>query len=159
MADLNQFSTFDPKKALASDLVPEGEYLIQVPPLKLMHSRMGDSSRLFGMAKIVGPMGSKAIGRQLPLSFTMDHPNETATNIGHRQLAQLLKAAGKPDTKNTDDISGARVLVKVTVRPASEDGRFEAQNQVAGFRPDPGAPQKSAQPAGSAGFDETQIPF
>ncbi len=159
MADLNSFSSFDPKKALESDLVPEGEYLIQVPPLKTMHSRTGDSSRLFGMAKIVGPMGIKQIGRQLPLSFTMEHHNETAVNIGHRQLAQLLKAAGKPDAKNTDEIAGSRVFAKVTIRPASEDGRFEAQNDVKGFRPDPASPVKAAQPAPAANFDPSTIPF
>lgn len=157
MADLNSFS-FDNKKALESNLVPDGEYLIQIPPLQTKYGSRGDSSRLSGMAKIVGPIGIKEIGRQVPLDFTMENSNPEAVKIGHRQLAQMLKAAGKPDAKNTDEVSGSRVLAKVKIRPASDDGQFEARNQVVGFRPDPGTPQR-AQAAAPAKFDESQIPF
>lgn len=157
MADLNSFS-FDNKKALESNLVPDGEYLIQIPPLQTKHGKNGDSSWLSGMAKIVGPIGIKEIGRQVPLDFTMENSNPDAVKIGHRQLAQMLKAAGKPDAKNTDEVSGSRVFAKVKIRPASDDGRFEAKNQVIGFRPDPASPVKATQPA-PANFDPSTIPF
>jgi hypothetical protein len=157
----NSGPKFDHAEASKANVLPEGDYLIQVPPFTLVHKKDGSSSWLSGMALVLATPSNKYVGRRFQMSFTMEHDNEDAQRIGHRQFAQLAKACGFADgVEDSDQLTGHRVwcALRVTV---GNDG--VERNQIRSFKPEndakkekPAASPASA-PAPSAGPDG--IPF
>lgn len=155
MVNTNKLS-FDFKKAGAADLLPKGDYLIRLPVLTLAYSKDGGSSRLTGMALVVGGNHPEWVGKRFGISFTMEHPNEDAQRIGHRQLAQCMRAAGFADgCDDTDQLGGRQVWVTLDVREGKNG--YEPSNTIKSFRPyeAPKQPSANAPTGGNPG----DIPF
>ena len=98
---------------------------------------------------------SDPAGRRVWSNYNVRNANSAAETIGRQQLAELLRAIGRPKLGDTDELLGSAVSIKVKIREAS--GGYDASNEVAGSKsldgaapPAPAAAAKAASPAKAA---------
>jgi hypothetical protein len=94
--------------------------------------------------------GSDPAGRKVWSNYNVRNANSAAETIGRQQLAELLRAIGKPKLGDTDELIGSAVSIKVKVREAANG--YDASNEVAGSKSLDGAapPAPAAAPKASA---------
>ena len=77
---------------------------------------------------VVGPEHRTLIAR-----FNIDNPNQQAVEIAQRKLASFVRAAGKTAIRDTDELIGVHVRMRLTLEEAREG--YRASNEVAAFAP------------------------
>ena len=73
-------------------------------------------------------------GRLIFSTFVYGHPKELVANIARGQMAKIAQVA-EINPMNADDFAGARVGIKLAVRPAA--GQYPASNDVKAIGPVP----------------------
>jgi hypothetical protein len=94
----------------------------------------------------------ESAGRNVWDRLTVHHHNETAKKIARGKLNKVQQCVGRPACQNTDELIGLPLMLKLKVRPATE--QYEASNEVADYRPMGGVVPTSVpsqQPVGAAG--------
>ena len=120
------------------ELLPAGWYSATITGAEVRATKNGTGSYLRVEFTVSDPAGRKVWS-----NYNVRNANSAAETIGRQQLAELLRAIGKPRLGDTDELLGSAVSIKVKVREAS--GGYDASNEVAGSKAlDGGAPPAPA---------------
>ena len=132
------------------ELLPAGWYSATITGAEVKQTKTGTGSYLKVEFTVSDPAGRKVWS-----NYNVRNANSAAETIGRQQLAELLRAIGKPKLGDTDELIGSAVSIKVKVRAAS--GEYEASNEVSGSKaidgaapPAPVAAPKAAAPTKAA---------
>lgn len=123
------------------DPIPDGWYDVTIVKADLKATQKG-GEMLNIRYDVTGPTHQ---GRVLFGGLNIRNANPTAEKIGLQQFGELMAACGLARVKDTDELIGRRLAVKVRTQPA-RDG-YDARNEIKGFRalegsqmPKPSAP-------------------
>lgn len=137
-----------PEDDRSFDLIPAGDYLMQVIESDLIETKSGSGHILKLTCEILeGPNTN----RRVWINLNIRNQNPQAQQIAQRDLADLCIAVGVASLRNSDDLHFKPFIGKVKIKPA-KDG-FDAQNTVSRFKAMGGAPptqpaqRQTAQPA------------
>ena len=109
------------------ELLPAGWYSATITGAEVRATKNGTGSYLRVEFTVSAPAG-----RRVWSNYNVRNQNSAAETIGRQQLAELLRAIGKPRLGDTDELLGSAVSIKVKVREAS--GGYDASNEVAGSK-------------------------
>lgn len=140
--------TFDasevPVAERSFELLPAGWYSATITGAEVRATKNGTGSYLRVEFTVADPAG-----RRVWSNYNVRNANSAAETIGRQQLAELLRAVGKPRLGDTDELLGSAVSIKVKVREAANG--YDASNEVAGSKaldgaapPAPTAPKAAA---------------
>jgi hypothetical protein len=144
--DLNlDFATdaVEPQKAF--EPLPPGRYRVGVRKVSIKPTKAGNGKRLNVELVVVD---GDCKGRVVFHGLNIQHATPQAQEIGRRELAGLLLAAGMPGARDMAQLVGVEVVATLKVRPA-RDG-YDASNEVRGYEPCSGSTQTSTPPASAA---------
>ena len=85
-------------------------------------------------------------GRVVFGNLNIKNPNPTAEKIGREQLGEIMRAIGLATVKDTDQLIGGQLMIKLDVR---ESDQYGASNDVKSFKSTGSAPPKAAPTAAS----------
>jgi hypothetical protein len=130
------------------ELLPAGWYTATITGAEVRQTKTGTGSYLRVEFTVADPAGRKVWS-----NFNVRNQNSAAETIGRQQLAELLRAVGKPRLGDTDELIGSTASIKVKVREAANG--YDASNEVSGSKSlDGAAPPaptaKAAAPAKAA---------
>ena len=132
------------------ELLPAGWYSATITGAEVRATKNGTGSYLRVEFTVADPAGRKVWS-----NYNVRNANSAAETIGRQQLAELLRAIGKPKLGDTDELLGSAVSIKVKVREAANG--YDASNEVAGSKsldgaapPAPAASVKTTAPAKAA---------
>jgi hypothetical protein len=111
------------------ELIPVGWYMAEIEKAEVKKTKDGSGSYLKLVHSIVG---EKYSGRKLFHNITLTNNNQTAVDIGMRDLEALRLASELATISDTSDLIGKIMEIRVVVKPAKGD--FEADNDVKGWR-------------------------
>ena len=109
--------------------LPEGWYPVQITGAELKETKAGTGQYIKVEYTVVG---DNYQGRKVWGMLNIVNPNETAENIGRKQLNQLMAATALDSVQDTDEFVGKTLNIKLKIKPAS--GEYEASNDVKGFK-------------------------
>lgn len=149
MAFLGQ--TFDASAVEPSaprELLPPGEYLVQIVQSEMKATRAGTGQMLaLEMDIIDGPHS----GRKLWDNLNLVNPNPQAVEIAQRTLSAICHAVGQMQVIDSEQLHFKPMLAVVEVIPAGTDKkgytREKPENKVKGYKAASGqAPARAAGP-------------
>jgi hypothetical protein len=119
--DMPQESTFAP--------LPAGWYQASIKAVELKTSNAGTSTYMNIQYSILGPthQGRAVFGM---CGVTNNDPEKESTS--RYFMGQLMRAAGLQKLTDTDQLIGANLEIKLTVRPKTEE--YDASNNVKEYR-------------------------
>lgn len=122
------------------DLIPAGWYAATVTGAESRGTKSGTGKYLRIEFTLADPAGRKVWS-----NFNVKNDNPAAETIGRQQLAEVVRAIGKKTIRDTDELLGCVLSVKVKIRDAANG--YEASNEVAAAKALEGsAPPKAAAP-------------
>lgn len=139
------------QKAVSFDPIPAGQYNVIVDDMTDERSQTGGVYYKVEMTVLDGEFEGRKIFdninvRVVPKPGADPSKSKIAEEIGKRTIGQLLVAAGKPLAKDSAEVVGAqlRIRVKVDAKPG-----FDPKNRVTEYKPiggtaAPAAPQSTA---------------
>jgi hypothetical protein len=119
------------------DPLPAGFYNATIANAELKTAKSG-GQYLNVRYDITGPSHA---GRVVFGMVNLTNPNQRAEEIGRQQLGELMRAIGLDTLKDSDQLIGGRLKIKLTVE---ESEQYGTQNRVGGYRSDDSAPAASA---------------
>ena len=137
MAFLGEEYDFDslPQGEVANyEPLPAGWYNATIAQAELKQTKTGTGEYIKIRYDITGPTHE---GRVVFGNLNIKNASQKAEQIGRQQFRELL-AATNLRVRDTDELVGARLTIKLEIRAASE--QYAAQNEVRGFKAAPGAP-------------------
>jgi len=148
---LDEVIRFDelPDNELA--VIPAGWYTATIAEAEIKSAKRSDGQYLSVRYTVLGPTHQ---GRSVYGNVTLRNASETATRIGRAQLKELMGAAGLAQLADTDQLVGATLQVRVTVR---DDPQYGQSNEVKGWKPAGGQPP-ALSPAVSPASTPAQTP-
>ena len=131
MAFLNEtFRAADlPQSDRNFEPLPAGWYNASITSAELTPTKAGDGAYIKVRYDITGPTHQ---GRVVFGNINIRNKNPDAERIGRQQLGELMLAIGLAEVRDTDELIGANIGVKLKIRPAQGD--WEASNDVSGFK-------------------------
>lgn len=130
MANIADFSRMaDELPEQEYEPVPEGVYNADIEKAELKDTKNGTGQYINLQLKIIGPMSA---GRVVFAMINIKNANPKAEEIGLRQLKELRTACGIATLRDTDELIGRTVKIKVKVNP-EKDG-YKASNSVASYQ-------------------------
>jgi hypothetical protein len=116
---------------------------VRISESGINNTKAGTGQYIKNRMDVIGPTHS---GRVIFSNLNIRNPNPKAEEIGRQQLGDLLRAAGIASLTDTDQLVGAVVQVKLSVK---EDEQYGAGNEVKAYKATDGsaAPMPSSQPA------------
>ena len=109
--------------------LPEGWYTAQVAEVSDHQTKAGNGRYIKVRYDIQGPTHS---GRVVFGNINYQNANEVAERIGRQQIGKLATAAGITQLRDSDQLVGATVQIKLTIRKSEEYGD---SNDVKAFKP------------------------
>ena len=155
MAQLNEvFNVADvPESQRSYEPLPDGWYTAHISNAELCATKAGTGQYIKVRYDVTGPTHQ---GRIVFGNFNVRNPNPKAEEIGREQLRDLCLAVGINTVKDTDQLVGSVVAIKVATR--KQEG-YEPSNEVKGWkaieggsmpRPAQAKPQSQPPAAGSS---------
>lgn len=129
-----------PKSDRSFEPVPDGWYDVTITEADVKETNAGTGTYIKLRYDITGPAHS---GRVVFGNINNSNPNPKAEEIGNQQLGELMRATGLSRLKDTDQLIGKRLTVKLTTQKSEQYGD---KNEVKGYRSN-----GSAQPAAAPG--------
>lgn len=128
------------------DALPAGWYQAKITDADLRDTKAGNGQYIAVRYDIVGPSHQ---GRVVWGNLNIKNPNPKAEEIGRQQLAELMGAIGLAKVRDTDQLIGGELSIKLAVRQSEQYGD---SNDVKGYKSITGspAPGPSAQAAPAA---------
>ena len=123
------------------DPVPAGDYTAIVTNSEMKPNKAGTGEYLSLTFQIAD---GEHEGRFVWANLNLVHPNEKAVAIARAELAGLCKAVGVLNPKDSADLHGKPVLIRVVL---DKDRDGNPRNVVKGFKPAASQPAKPAAPA------------
>lgn len=133
------------------DPIPAGKYLVVISGSEIKDTSTGKGKYLQLVYDVVDGEFS---GRKLFDRLNLVNENETAQKIAQQALSAICRAVGVMHPKDTGELHDKPFVVKVIIRPATE--QYQASNQIKGYESKDGTPlseKKAAAPA-TKGADE-----
>lgn len=119
------------------DPLPPGFYNASITEVTLETAKSG--GKYFKVRyDITGPTHA---GRVVFGNINVKNANQRAEEIGRQQLGELMRAIGLDTLKDSDQLIGGRLKIKLTVE---ESEQYGTQNRVGGYRSDDTAAAPSA---------------
>lgn len=127
------------------DPLPAGWYNATISQADLTTTKAGNGQYIKIRYDITGPTHQ---GRVVFGNLNIKNPNVTAEEIGRQQLGDLMRAIGLARVKNTDQLIGGNLQIKLSIRA---DEGYEPSNDVKGYKTAGGgtAKQNTQSPAES----------
>ena len=119
--DYEPMGTFDP--------IPVGEYLVIISASEIKETQSGDGKYLQLVYDVVD---GEYHGRKLFDRLNLINKNETAQKIAQQALSAICRAVGVMSPKDTNELHDKPFIVKVGIRPATEN--YQATNQIKGYK-------------------------
>jgi hypothetical protein len=120
------------------DLLPAGWYAATITGAESRDTKSGTGKYLRIEFTLADPAGRKVWN-----NYNVKNDNPAAESIGRQQLAEVVRAIGKKAVRDTDELRGCVLSIKVKVREAANG--YEASNEVAAAKALEGsAPTKAA---------------
>ncbi|WP_089177118.1 DUF669 domain-containing protein [Bosea sp. AS-1] len=149
MADLADVfgSDFDPTSVpedeRSFDLLPAGDYVMQIIESELKPKDNGDCGLNLTIEIIDGPFANRKIWDWLNIR----HSNPQAQSIAQRALADLCLATGVQGLRDSEELHFKPFIGTVKINPAK--GNYEASNGIKRYKPmsGGGAPRQAPAPA------------
>lgn len=124
-----QFSTDSlPESDNNFDPVPAGWYTVRIMSAEVKNTKAGNGQYISVRYDIVAPSFQ---GRVVWGNLNIKNPNAEAERIGRQQLGDLMRASGLKTLSDTDQLMGATLQVKVTVK---DDPVYGPGNEIKGFK-------------------------
>jgi len=111
------------------DLLEADWYPAQLEKSEIKRTKADDGSYLSLMFKIID---GKAKGRTVFTNLNLDNPNPVAVEIAERNFSALCHAVGVLVVKDTKQLHGKPLAIKVGISPA--EGKYDASNDIKGYR-------------------------
>ena len=124
--------TFDANQVDPSnsyEVIAAGWYPAQLEKSEMKKTKAGDGSYLSLMFKI---LDGESKGRTIFTNLNLDNPNPVAVEIAERNFSSLCHATGVLVVKDTEQLHGKPVEIKVGISPA--EGKYDASNDIKGYR-------------------------
>ena|SRR5690625_246092 len=120
---------FDPSQYKDQDNtpLPPGDYIVEVEKAEVRKTKNKQGLGCNVTFDVVGP---EYTGRKLFNWFNLRHANEQAEEIGQREFASLCKACGVPMIKDSDELLGKKLTVRVRI-----DKRDRDSNDISSYKP------------------------
>lgn len=150
MADLNgAFDSNDYEPNVPFELIPAGTYVMRIVGSEIKQAKSDASASYlkFEMEMDENHHPDMA-GRKVWDNLNLWNANAKTVQIANATLSAICRAAGKPIIRDTEELHGSVLLVKISVKPA--EGQFEAQNRVRGYLPLDGGTTAAAPAAQAA---------
>lgn len=109
--------------------LPPGWYSATITRADLMCTKAGTGKFIKVRYDITGPTHE---GRVVFGNINIENQNPIAEEIGRQNLGDLMRAAGLKKVRDTDQLIGANMKIKLSVKPA-QDG-YDAGNEVKGWK-------------------------
>ena len=130
--------------------LPAGTYSARITNVDLKDTKAGNGQYLALRFDITGPTHQ---GRVVFSNLNIKNPNPKAEEIAHADLGDIMRAIGLAKFKNTDQLVGGDLNIKLTVK---NDETYGNKNEVKGYSaiagsaiPKPAAKPKEEAPSGS----------
>lgn len=131
------------------DVLPAGWYSAKIEKVEVRDSNKTRGANYLWLELTV--VGEQYAGRKLFPRITLRNPNTTAVSIGRRELAELTLAAGISVLKDSKQLLGQVIDVRVKIR---KDDQYGEDNDVTGYavvgqgasKPEKGKGKKAAAP-------------
>jgi hypothetical protein len=144
MGNLNfDASNIEPSQSF--EPIPDGWYAASIIEAAMVPTRDGTTELLKLTFEIDGP---NYAGRRVWERLNVNHANEQPRQIAQRNLSSICRAIGKLQVADTDELLGAKLLIKVRAVPA--DGKFDARNEIRGYKAGMDTPSAAPAPKMSA---------
>lgn len=118
-----QFDTAEiPVSDRSYDLIAAGWYAATITAAESRDTKSGTGKYLrieFTLAQ----------GRKVWSNYNVKNDSPAAESIGRQQLAEVCRAIGKKVVRDTDELRGCALSIKVKIRDAANG--YEASNEVA----------------------------
>lgn len=149
MAQLNQtFNINDLPQGGGYELLPDGWYTAKITKAELLSTKDGLGQYIKVRYDIIGPTHQ---GRVVFNNLNIRNPSASAEDIARKSLGDIMRAIGLTMVSDSDQLVGGTLQIKVATKPG--DGKYEAQNEIKGFRANGGSPApmvtQAAAPAAS----------
>lgn len=131
--------------ARSFDPVPEGVYDAVIKGAEIKTTKAGNGKYLAVRYDIAN---GDHRGRVVFANLTLRNPNIEAERIGRQQLGEMLQAIGQAEVDDSDELIGAELKIKVTIKQSEQYG---ASNEVKGWRPMANGVKPAAAPAAATG--------
>lgn len=107
--------------------IPAGWYEATIASADLKTTKAGNGQYIAVRYDITGPAHQ---GRVVFGNLNIRNPNPKAEEIGRQQLGELMRAIGLAKVTDTDELIGASIKVKVSIR--TQEG-YDPTNEAKGF--------------------------
>lgn len=108
--------------------IPAGDYDARIADAQICDTKSGTGQYIKLRLDIVAPSHE---GRVLWANLNIKNASQKAEEIGRQQLGQVMRAINLPAIKDTDQLIGGTVGIKVGIR---ESEQYGAQNEVKAYR-------------------------
>lgn len=109
--------------------VPAGWYSAIIFAAEIKETKSGTGSYIKVRYDITGPTHE---GRVVFGNLNIRNQSTQAEEIGRQQFSELLLSIGMQKIKDTDQLIGGQLMIKLAVKPAN--GQYEASNEVKGYK-------------------------
>lgn len=112
------------------DLIPAGWYQAQINSADLKPTKSGDGQYLSIRFDIIAPTHQ---GRVVFGNVNLKNASAQAEEIGRRQLGEILRSIGKSVIRDSDELIGGQLQIKVGVQH-DKNGQYEDRNDIKGYK-------------------------
>lgn len=109
--------------------VPAGWYEAAISSAEVCATKAGNGEYIKIKYTITGPTHE---GRVVFSNLNIKNPNQKAVEIAYQELNKLMGAINLEELSDTDQMVGAVLSIKLSVRPETE--QFPASNDVKGYK-------------------------
>jgi len=128
MAFLGQeFSRDELPSGGAFEALPEGWYNVTIVNAEVKTTKAGTGQFIALRMDVTGPTHQ---GRVIFTNLNINNPNPKAEEIGRQQLNQIMGALGLPTVRDSDQLLGGNLAVKLAIKVEGDDKK----NEVKGFK-------------------------
>lgn len=121
--------SFDTAEIPVSDrsfgLLPAGWYTAKITGVESRQTKNGTGTGKY--LRVEFTIADPA-GRKVWSNYNVKNDSSAAESIGRQQLAEVVRAIGKKAIRDTDELVGFSLTVKVKVREAANG--YEASNEI-----------------------------
>lgn len=154
MAQLpNEFKAKDHEGLRDFEPLPAGMYIARIveSEMKQCKETAKDPDGQYLKLTIRLDEGQKYAGRQLWVNLNLINKNEKAVEIAQNELASITTACGKSVVRDSNELHGIPMRIKVAVVPDGRGADFPPQNQIKKYEPVDGASSSGASESSSEG--------
>jgi len=126
-----EFDTSQEDAATGFEALKAGWYPVQIEAAEIKDTK-AKTGKYLKVEMTVLESEKGYAGRKLFPNINLINPNETAVEIGQRELAALGQACGLASLQATEELVGKIIQVRVKVRKGNDE--YEADNEVTAYK-------------------------